>query len=525
MSNYVLLTGATGLVGRYLLRDLLLRGVNLALVLRPTEKESIQERVEGILQFWENQLGSALPRPVCLEGDVAEANLGLNAEGQKWVAENCDTLIHNAAVLVFYGSDRAGEPWRTNLEGTRHTLAFAQKIGVKNFHYVSTAYVAGCREDLCREDELEVGQKFRNDYEHSKLLAEKLVREATGFEKVTVYRPAVIAGDSVTGYTNTYHGLYAYLKLISLLVRNTEPQADGRRYTPLRLPISGDEPRNIVPVDWVSECMTRLFCNPAAHGGTYQLAPEEDKRLTARDLIEAGYKYFNSYGVEFGEQVQNDAERSNFELNAYSNATKETYEPYEATDPVFDTTNLKRFVPDLPCPEIDEAMIHRFWKYGEDDKWGKRRQPKAKVGFWVSNYIHKQLATKAKASLKANGNGNGNGNRNGHHGNGNGHSNGNGQGKHHPTTVGLRVTGPGGGDWTLQIQDGKLLDAKPGLPSEDVKTLHFVISDFLNLIQGETVTPAGAIADLGETNPDMARQIARALFTADASHALSAAGS
>lgn len=506
MSKYVLLTGATGLVGRYLLRDLLLRGVNLALVLRPTEKETIQERVEGILQFWEKQLGKILPRPVCWEGDVSEPNLGLNEEAQQWVETHCDSLIHNAAVLVFYGSDRAGEPWRTNLEGTRHTVDFAQRVGIKNFHYVSTAYVGGCREDLCREDELDVGQKFRNDYEHSKLLAEKLVREATGFEKTTVYRPAIIAGDSVTGYTNTYHGLFAYLKLICLLVRNTPPQPDGRIHTPLRMNITGDEPRNIVPVDWVSACLTHLFCTPAAHGGTYHLAPEH--RMTAKDMIEAGYTYFNSYGIEYGGNVNAETELNNFEKHGYSSVTKATYEPYEANDPLFDTTNLRKFTPHLPCPQIDEAMIHRYWKFGEENRWGKRKQPKLKVDFWVGDYLAQQWAAGEKSPAKTNG-----------------HRQSNGNGKSTPLTVSLRVNGPGGGDWTLQIAEGKLIAFAPGLPPQASCRLEMDTTDFVSLVQGETMTPTGVISEQGNLNHETVKQVAKVLFAAVNAPSLSAAGS
>src|SRR5882672_8922564 len=114
VSKYTLLTGATGLVGRYLVRDLLLAGKRLAVIIRASRKENVIERMEGILQKWEADLGRALPRPVCLEGDVCEEGLGLSGDNKRWVAEHCDRVIHNAAILEFHGADRAGEPWRTN---------------------------------------------------------------------------------------------------------------------------------------------------------------------------------------------------------------------------------------------------------------------------------------------------------------------------------------------------------------------------------------------------------------------------
>ncbi len=73
---YTLLTGATGLVGRYLVRDLLLNEHRLAVVVRPSRRQSPEERMEEILQLWERELGRSLPRPVVLAGDICERGLG-----------------------------------------------------------------------------------------------------------------------------------------------------------------------------------------------------------------------------------------------------------------------------------------------------------------------------------------------------------------------------------------------------------------------------------------------------------------
>jgi thioester reductase-like protein len=199
----VLLTGATGLVGQYLVRDLLQAGTGLVVVIRPQGRESGRQRLARILAHWEGELGQPLARPVCLEGDLTREGLGLNEEARNWVAQNCGSVLHNAASLTFVGADRAGEPWLSNFTGTRNVLVFCKAAGLREFHDVSTAYVCGQRADLIREQELDCGQEFRNDYEHSKCEAEKLVRSAPFLDRVTVYRPAIIVGDSRTGYTVT----------------------------------------------------------------------------------------------------------------------------------------------------------------------------------------------------------------------------------------------------------------------------------------------------------------------------------
>lgn len=369
--KHLLLTGATGLVGRYLLRDLLQRGHAVAVLVRSDGEQSAADRIEEILRMWEERGEVTLPKPICLEGDVTVPGLGLSDQARSWVAQHCDTLLHNAASLTFLGADRAGEPWRTNLDGTRFVLDFCRTTGIRKFHYVSTAYVCGNREGTILEGDLDCGQGFRNDYEHSKFMSEQLVRNADFLDSPTVYRPAVIVGDSVTGYTNTYHGLLHHLKFMSVLFKNIPPGPDGRRHVPMRLNMTGAEQRNMVPVDWVSAVMLRIYETPAAHGGTYHLAPTHP--MTPRDLIAAVDTYFNVYGAEFvgpaAAADRNDAEQK-------ADESLILYEDYATTDPTFDMTNTNRFAGDIECPRIDAAMIHRFIDFGEADKWGKRPRKK-----------------------------------------------------------------------------------------------------------------------------------------------------
>lgn len=449
--KYVLLTGATGLLGRYLVRDLLLDGHRLAVVVRGTDRQTPAERIEQVLQKWDAESGVTLPRPVVLVGDIAATRFGLSERDLDWVASHCDRLINNAAVISFHGATRADEPWRTNLRGAEEAVALCERTGITEFHHVSTAYVCGTRPELVREDELDCGQQFRNDYEESKFLAEKIVRSATCLKDLTVYRPAIIAGDSKTGYTSTYHGLYHHLRLFALVNHNVEPDADGRRYTPLQLPMRGDEPRNIVPVDWVSAAMCRIFGTPELHGRTYHLAPE--RRMLAREVMEAGYTFFNSYGVEFLGAEPNTPS----ELDVAIKESIRVYAPYETTDPLFDRSNLEAALPDLPCPNLDEPMIHRFLAFGERDRWGKRREPRPIVPFWVDRYLHEELGRRRPTSE-------GRDDRAG------------------SWTTGLSVHGPGGGQWLLTFVGDHLAEVALGLPP-DQPFITLSSADFARFVQ------------------------------------------
>jgi nucleoside-diphosphate-sugar epimerase len=374
MSKYLLLTGATGLVGQYLLRDLLLEGTAVAVLIRSQEHERAADRLEQVMSHWETGLYRKLPRPVCLEGDITRTDLGLSPEAQRWVGKHCASVLHNAASLTFSGKDTSRDPWLSNLTGTANILAFCRQSGVHQLHYMSTAYVCGQRPGTIFETELEHTEGFRNDYENSKFEAESLVRSAPFLESLTVYRPATIVGDSQTGYTTTYHGLYSYFQFAWMLRQYANLQEDGRWNIPLRLNVTGDESRNLIPVDWVSAVTTYLVLNSQCHGQTYHLTPLEP--VTARAIEEAMCSHFGYYGPTFvgpdglAAGNVNEVERKFYEY-------VDRYTPYWSREPVFDCSNTRTAAPHLPCPRIDTPCLHRLMEFAIQDRWGKRRTPHA----------------------------------------------------------------------------------------------------------------------------------------------------
>ncbi|MGI9519021.1 MAG: SDR family oxidoreductase [Pirellulaceae bacterium] len=457
-AGYTLLTGATGLVGRYLMRDLLSAGVRLAVLVRPTRRETASQRVERILQHWESAAGHSLARPVVLEGDTTQPGMGLKEQDRHWLADHCDSIIHNAAILRFHETRRDQEPWITNLEGTRNAIAMAEQTGIRNFHQVSTAYVCGDRFGKILESDFDCQQEFRNDYERSKFEAEQLVRQSTAFDKVTIYRPVAISGDSVTGYTSSYHGIYVYLRLISLLVPQHERDANGNLYLPVQIPMTADTPRNVVTVDWVSDVFCSLFLNPEAHGRTYHLAPVQ--RITPRELIASLVKYYRATGVEFREEgVEADHEQPAFAQTILDNIT--VYQQYESTDPEFDTTNMREFAGHIPCPVIDSDSIHRYLDFGIADQWGKSRPQPIAVPDHRS--LIDAIANWWQVPEKRNG------------------SNGSCQ----SSRCHVRIVGPGGGDWTL-VRGVHSVTVEPGLAGNGEARFSF---DAKQLVQFESPAP------------------------------------
>jgi hypothetical protein len=234
----------------------------------------------------------------------------------------------------------------------------------------------------------------------------------------------VIVGDSQTGATTTYHGLMAMLQLMTVIVRNLPADETGFRKVSLRLSMTGDEKRNMIPVDWTAEVIARLVGTPAARGQTIHLAP--DVPITIKQIIDFTSTYLNSGGVEFC-GPQKPAEFNETENVVYDG--KGLYEAYEQTDPVFVTDNLKKFVPDLPCPVIDEQMLHRFLAFGDADRWGKRKRVAPQVEAWVGDTLG-QLDSEGLVALAR--------------------AIAGGPAVSPPAALGLEVVGPGGGSWTIR---------------------------------------------------------------------------
>lgn len=366
--DHLLLTGSTGLLGSYLVRDLLLAGRRLALIVRRDRKRSAASRVEAVVQQWEDALGMSLPRPVVFEGDLNSPLCGLSEDDRHWIHWNCGELLNNAASLSFRGTDRGAEPWLTNVTGTRNVLDLARATGIEHFHHVSTAYVCGLRSGVVLEDELDVGQRFGNDYELSKVEAEKMVRTADHLASATVYRPSIIVGDSRTGYTSTYHGFFAGLRLGHTLLTRV---AIGSTSGPAMLGLLGVDPadhKNFVSVDWVAQVIAHAVQTPDVRGRTLHVTHPEPVLMLAvgRVIQEAVERYSQAASPD-------DPDRCDEQWFADNLRTQlDVYQSYFRNDPAFDRSNTDAIAGHIPCPTLDDATLLRMSKHAIEADFGRR---------------------------------------------------------------------------------------------------------------------------------------------------------
>lgn len=453
--SYHLLTGATGLLGNYLLRDLLLAETPVAVIVRSNRRQTARQRVESAMCVWETELGRALPRPVVLEGDISQPDLGLDAVGVRWAAEYCSTLIHNAASLTFHSTSEDGEPWRSNVGGVKNVLEFCRNTQIRKLHHVSTAYVAGLRQGRILESDLDVGQEFSNDYEQSKLEAEKLVRDADFLDPVTVFRPGIIIGDSKTGLTTTYHGYYAALQLAHTIVK-VIPQDEtgvvgGQK---VRLTLDGTETKHLVPVDWVSAVMSHVITHPELHGNTYHLTPRHPvtTRLI-RDVLEQSAGFYGATLTGAGDRPGNPSEA---EALFYDHIR--VYNSYWKMDPTFDRSNTDSAVPHLPCPHVDRDLLYRLSRIViEDDFPGPSKRP-AQPEFDVESHLQSIVEQDVESNRQAG----------------------------EERLLGIDVRGHGGGQWQLITRGDQIVGLENGNHEDCQAICQMDVTTYSSLAQGRS---------------------------------------
>jgi thioester reductase-like protein len=211
-------------------------------------------------------------------GDITDPALGLDPRTYDRLAGEVVKVFHLAAVYdLAVGSELAE---RVNVAGTQHVLDFCRRAPLlERHHYISTAYVAGQRSGLVLEDDLAEGQSFKNFYESTKFAAEVLVRASMDAIPTTVYRPAIVVGDSLTGETQKFDGPYYLLR--SMAGPTGALLQVGR----------GDAPFNVVPVDFVVSAIAAGSRDAEAVGHTLHLVdPEPVSSKELARLLALEYK-------------------------------------------------------------------------------------------------------------------------------------------------------------------------------------------------------------------------------------------
>jgi NAD(P)-dependent dehydrogenase (short-subunit alcohol dehydrogenase family) len=358
--NY-LVTGGTGLIGRYTIENLLKRGGTVHALVRPSSKHKL-DKLREVLRADEDRL-------IFLSGDLTQKNLGVSKEDFNRLRGKIDHLYHLGAVYDITAS--AEEMKAANIDGTREVVAAAETLEVKCLQYTSSLAVAGLYPGVFSEDMFEEAVNVdANPYFWSKHHAEKVVRDNCKIP-YRIYRPSAVLGHSKTGEIDKVDGLYFLFKPIQKL----------RDLLPRWIPYPSIEgPRfNAIPVDYVADAMDYIAHQDGLDGRCFHLTHPDPEPIhdIVNLMMEAARGPRKSFRVDRGifklipKSLTDKAKNLPFIERFFDNLLDSLHIPHEllvaadydmqfdckATLDVLDGSGIK--VPKL------EDYAYRLWDYWE----------------------------------------------------------------------------------------------------------------------------------------------------------------
>ncbi len=268
MSTSYFVTGASGFIGKRLVRKILEREGTVVYTLSRAAGVKGEKQRAALMAYWGQEPDAAHPRVIAVAGDLTQPELGISAADRKKLAGKVRHFFHLAAIYDLKAS--AEEQHAVNNEGTRNAVNFANAIRAGCFHHVSSIAAAGLYEGVWREDMFDEAENLEHPYFATKHASEGIVRKECAVPW-RVYRPGMVVGDSRTGEMDKIDGPYYFFKLIQKL----------RKLLPPWMPTIGIEGGriNIVPVDFVVNAMDHIAHLDKGDGHAFHLTDPNPYRV------------------------------------------------------------------------------------------------------------------------------------------------------------------------------------------------------------------------------------------------------
>lgn len=360
----ILLTGVTGFLGAFLIKDLLQQtSARIHCLVRARSEAEARERVMERIRFYHgHEMEHGFEgRIVAIPGDLVVPDLGLTVERYSDLTKRIDAIIHSAADVRHVGNYASLA--KVNVEGTRYVLDFAARGCEKRFHHISTLAVAGYDSPgILHEDILEMGQKFEaNVYAESKYAAEKVILAARQKgQTASIYRIGNLIGrysDGVFQHNIDTNIFYNVLKALILLQQIS--------------PFLGQENLELLPIDRCTQAVTQLMLLKEFQGSTFHLT--NPKSVTTFQMCE----YMNELGGQIAfvdddtfydtcyrwTQTHGFHQEVSWIFNAIKGKNDANYRQRVPMkfDHTFSMAILDRL--DFTWPEIDRECLHGIFTY------------------------------------------------------------------------------------------------------------------------------------------------------------------
>jgi len=389
----VVITGATGLLGRNFIFELIKRNLE--------QLDSLDLVILGRADAAGANLATRMREIICSEGAVY---MGLDPKQSALLEDFCiqqlrfvpldlmdidtgdvaaaigpgriDGFFHIAAMLDFRDTDWVTQQLEiANVLGTEHILKIVSTLNVDSFSYVGSAYSCGNSTGLIAPDHGDFSLHFRNPYEISKLKAESLVKRWSEISGVPCYifRPSTISGrliEPTLGAIHKFDVFYAwgafFLRMKLKLLGSPTEHRSKRVSMDVRVLYRPDAGLNIVPADFAAKAMLQAW----EHGrpGSYHL-------VNNQETLHSSYLWMilEAIGVDGLTQVDAIPTELNPLEKIYYKTVGKIYTPYTVSEPMlFDTSNIRPILDQagLSCPPVDEKNLRILLDYAVQNDFG-----------------------------------------------------------------------------------------------------------------------------------------------------------
>lgn len=251
--SHVMLTGATGFLGAFLLRELLdLDDIqSVTCLVRAKNNQEALERIKRNLDNYELSVSVNRTRLKVIACDLSKPHLGLEQKKYHSLVSSIDTVYHCAAQVNFIADYQGLKA--SNVESTKELIKFCCSGQNKHLHYVSTiAIYDGINAPTINETcVIKNGEKVVGGYPQSKWVSEQLIKQINSRGlPTTIYRPPMIFGDQVNGHANNHDFLVNLIRGCIEIGKVPDLDID----------------LDVVPVDFVSKAIVGFSFNNQASG-------------------------------------------------------------------------------------------------------------------------------------------------------------------------------------------------------------------------------------------------------------------
>ena len=259
----IFLTGSTGYLGSYLAAGLFTGhsdGLNL-LVRAKTEQEARERLWQSLqLHFDFPQFFAYLnDRVRIFRGDLTSERFGLSDDEYHTLVDSTDSILHCAASL-----NRKSEKQclNVNLRGSLEVIQLARRAqnhhGLRRYSHVSTVAVAGKRQNevVTEDNSIDWARSDYDPYARTKKFCEHMVHQLLPDVPHTIFRPAIVLGDSRRPETSQFDMVQAFDILARLPI----------------LPLRPDDRIDIIPANYVAAAIVKIHQMPQPNFGIYHLS-------------------------------------------------------------------------------------------------------------------------------------------------------------------------------------------------------------------------------------------------------------